>query len=73
LKRYINWGIEIRFAAADERVDGLADYYSFKLLATPVYKRLNYEPTKFKAITVFATSPDVLIGAPSVGSQRLTS
>jgi tripartite-type tricarboxylate transporter receptor subunit TctC len=51
-----------------------ADGYT--LLASPpttlainhlLYKRLNYDPTKFKPITILASSPNVLIASPKLG------
>jgi hypothetical protein len=51
-----------------------ADGYS--LLASPpttlainqsLYKKLNYDPTKFKPITILASSPNVLIVNPKLG------
>ena len=32
-----------------------------------LYKRLNYDPTKFKPITILASSPNVLIASPKLG------
>jgi tripartite-type tricarboxylate transporter receptor subunit TctC len=51
-----------------------ADGYT--LLASPpttlainhlLYKRLNYDPTKFEPITILASSPNVLIASPKLG------
>ena len=48
----------------------------YMLLASPpttlainqsLYKKLNYDPTKFKPITVLASSPNVLIVSPKLG------
>ena len=48
----------------------------YTLLASPpttlainqsLYKKLNYDPTKFKPITILATSPNVLIVSPKLG------
>ena len=48
----------------------------YTLLASPpttlainqaLYKKLNYDPTKFKAITILASSPNVLIVSPKLG------
>src|SRR5262245_23167371 len=48
----------------------------YTLLASPpttlainqsLYKKLNYDPTKFKPITVLASSPNVLIVSPKLG------
>jgi len=55
-----------------------ADGYT--LLASPpttlainhlLYKRLNYDPTKFKPITILASSPNVLIASPKLGATTV--
>jgi tripartite-type tricarboxylate transporter receptor subunit TctC len=55
-----------------------ADGYT--LLASPpttlainqsLYKKLNYDPTKFKPITVLASSPNVLIVSPKLGASSV--